>query len=290
VHLVNQSYYAVSGGIKSRSVRTGTVGVEVIRAGFPTRHTTGVPVGTKLTKYTGSCRITTANLVIDRKRIQCELVIAANNVRITRSMISGSVSNDEVSSRHAFTISDSTVLVGDRPGTGIGVRDFVATRVHVYGGNRSILCQYHCTVQDSYVHGQYNDMEGYYHESGIRVENGSIIRHNTILCDGMDIPPEAGCSADLTGYGDFAIIQNNTIDRNLFRTSKSSGFCAYGGSTRGKPFSVGANHIRFTNNVFERGPSRKCGAYGPITDFDSKAPGNVWTANVWDSGGTVPPA
>ncbi len=50
------------------------------------------------------------------------------------------------------------------------------------------------------------------------------------------------------------------------------------------------NNIRFTNNIFMRGPSGKCGIWGPITSFDSTAPGNVWTNNLWDDGTPVPPA
>ena len=150
-------------------------------------------------------------------------------------------------------------------------------------------CSVNCTVSASYLHGQFRDSTGVYHESGIRIGSGSVIRGNTIACDAPDVPPDAGCSAALTGYGDFAIVQNDTIDGNLF-IAGSGGYCSYGGSTTGKPYSSGVNHIRFTNNVYQRGSSGKCGIWGPITAFDSSAPGNVWSNNTWDDGTAVQPA
>ena len=166
------------------------------------------------------------------------------------------------------------------------------TRVEVTGGSRSINCASDCTVQDSYLHGQYTDLRGIDHESAIRMGANSVIRNNHITCDSTPVPPDAGCSAALTGYGDFAIVQKNTIENNLIDGGPfgSMGYCAYGGSTTGKPYSSGVNNIKFTNNIFRRGPNGKCGIWGPITSFDSNAPGNVWTNNLWDDGATVPPA
>ena len=68
---------------------------------------------------------------------------------------------------------------------------------------------------------------------------------------------------------------------------------AYGGATSGKPFSgdpTNATNQRFTDNVFQRGTNRKCGAYGPVTSFDRNGTGNVWSGNVWDDGTPVAPA
>ena len=110
------------------------------------------------------------------------------------------------------------------------------------------------------------------------------------------MPPDAGCSAAITGYGDFAIVQKNTIDGNLILAG-SGGYCAYGGSTGGKPYSAGVNNIKFTNNVWQRGTEMGeegrgyvCGYWGPITSFDINAPGNVWSNNLYDDGTPVPPA
>jgi hypothetical protein len=119
--------------------------------------------------------------------------------------------------------------------------------------------------------------------------SNAIIRGNTVACDAPDVPPDAGCSGALTGYGDFAVVQNNVIDGNLF-IGGSGGYCTYGGSTLNKPFSTGTRDIRFTNNVWQRGTTGECGVWGPITSFDTAAPGNVWSNNRWEDGSPVAPA
>eukprot|EP00026_Physarum_polycephalum_P016848 Phypoly_transcript_17867.p1 GENE.Phypoly_transcript_17867~~Phypoly_transcript_17867.p1 ORF type:complete len:242 (+),score=32.88 Phypoly_transcript_17867:77-727(+) len=214
----------------------------------------------------------------------------ASGVVITRSKINGLVATDENSVGFSFSITDSTIDAGSQAGTGLGAVNFVATRVHILGGNRSVHCWKNGTIVDSYVHGQFRDPTGTAHESGIRMGDGATIRHNTISCDAPDVAPDGGCSAGLTGYGDFAPVKNNIIDNNYFKVT-TGGFCAYGGSSNGKPYSADASDIRFTNNVFEKTTSDPlCGFWGPITSFDSDAPGNVWSGNVWSTGGTGTPA
>ena len=55
-------------------------------------------------------------------------------------------------------------------------------------------------------------------------------------------------------------IDNNLIDGG---PAGSVGYCAYGGSTTGKPFSAGVNNIMFTNNIFKRGNRRQVRHLGP---------------------------
>ncbi|MBK6849442.1 MAG: hypothetical protein IPG96_18595 [Proteobacteria bacterium] len=101
-----------------------------------------------------------------------------------------------------------------------------------------------------------------------------------------DFPPDGGCSADLTGYGDFTTIHDNLIEKNLFKAT-TGGFCAYGGSSASKPY-PNAYNIVFKDNVFERAAAPQhppsCGYYGTISDFNVNAPGNVWTNNAFDNG------
>ena len=97
----------------------------------------------------------------------------------------------------------------------------------------------------------------------------------------------------MTGYPDFAPINHNTIDGNLFIANPIGlGFCAYGGGTAGKPYSddpTNATYIVFSNNVFQKGSNGKCGAYGAVTDFDTGGTGNTWFNNLWDDGTPVAP-
>ncbi|GGD75601.1 DUF4082 domain-containing protein [Microbacterium murale] len=262
-------------------------GTVVLDRSFPNAATTGVPAGTALSPYTGPCTIQTPNVVIDAKQINCQLRILAQNVKITNSEINGSIWTHPTDGSGSFTVSDSNINVGaDSEGTGIGDANFTAQRVEVTGGNRSINCFSNCTVEGSYVHSQYRDPSGDAHESGIRMGSNSVIRGNTISCAEADGSASAGCSAALTGYGDFATVEKNTIDGNLF-VGGSGGYCVYGGSSTGKPYSSGVNNIKFTNNVWQRGESGVCGYYGAIVSFDDNAPGNVWSNNVFDDGKPV---
>lgn len=250
---------------------------------FPSPATTGVPAGTTLTPYTGPCTIQTPNVVIDAKTINCQLDIAAKGVVITRSNIVGGVYADATANTGSFTITDSFVNAGNQAGTGIGDANFTATRVHVTGGNRSINCYSNCTVQDSYVNDQFTDKTGVYHESGIRINTNSHLVHNTIGCNAPDVAPDAGCSAAITGYPDFDPVTGNVVNGNLI-LADSGGYCSYGGSTPGKPFSGQTKNIQFLNNVYQKGSTGKCGWWGPITSFDTSAPGNLWSNNLYDDG------
>ena len=200
--------------------------------------------------------------------------------------------NDENANTPAeFSVSDTEIdAKGDE--TGLGGASFTATRVNIYNARRSAYCWKQVTIQDSYLHGNYTDTTGTAHQSGLRMSANCIFRHNTITCDAPDVPPDGGCSAGLTGYGDFAAVENNTIENNYFPNTNRGGYCSYGGSSKDKPYSNATNHIKFIGNVWQRKSNgqKMCGVWGPITSFDSSKPGNVWDNNKWDDGSTVPPA
>lgn len=256
---------------------------------FPDASNTGVPDGVTLTAYTGPCTITAANTVIDAKAVNCDLSIQAAGVQISRSRIVGAVNTpDSLTTTAGFTLTDSEVSYPGITSSGrtqVGAANFTVLRTEVTGGNRGVYCRKNCTVRDSYVHGTV--VIGTLHASALRMSQDATIVHNTLWCSAADAG-EAGCSADLTGYGDFEPVTNNLIQDNLFHAT-DGGACAYGGSSGGKPYSGQASNIRFVDNVFERNAGGKCGFYFPVTDFDPSRPGNVWTGNTWADGGTVPP-
>ena len=41
------------------------------------------------------------------------------------------------------------------------------------------------------------------HASTVRQSQNATIEHNTLWCSVNDVAPDGGCSANLTGYGDF---------------------------------------------------------------------------------------
>jgi len=262
-------------------------------AGWPGADNTGVPSGVTLTAYTGPCSITVPNTVIDAKEVNCDLSIATTGVQITRSRIHGEINGGE-GAGSSFRVEDSEVINGKRSACMcIGPDNFTVLRTEIRGGNRGVYCRLNCTVQDSWIHG--TDLLPLQHASAVRVEQHSTVRHNTLACDWTAITDsEIGCSADMTGYPDFAPIHHNTITGNLFVANPAGlGYCAYGGATAGKPYSsdpTNATYIVFTDNVFQRGSKGLCGTYGPITSFNSGRTGNAWSGNTWDTGEPVSPA
>ena len=269
--------------------------------------------------YSGSCTVSAANTVIDSKVINCSpLYVNASGLIIKNSYIKGGVINDNGES---FTIQDSFLdnaipypacsggkcaagkyACGDPNNAtttcGIGYRNFTVLRTEVINTNRAAYCESTCTIQDNYFHGTnlWPDVTNLAHASSVRNEQYLTLRHNSLGCDfpGISYNDELGCSADMSGYPDFAPIMHDTIDSNLFLANNSGqAYCAYGGGTAGKPSSGSPNnatYIVFTNNVFQRGANGKCGTYGPVTDYITGRTGNVWTNNKFDNGAVVDPA
>ena len=266
---------------------------------FPGPSNTGTPPGIVLTDYSGPCRVTTTNLVIDSKTVNCRpLEIFARNVVIRNSKVNGGVWVDSPDQPGSFTVMDTTIDAGEVDGIvndgprALCCANFTAIRVEAIRGISGGFCEYYCEVRDSFICCQDRDEGGRAHESGIRLGSGTRpnsqrLIHNTIRCDGAEVPPDAGCSADITGYGDFNFIRNNLVERNLLEWSPSGGYCAYGGSTGNKPYPTGSNNT-WRNNIFQRGPNGKCGVYGAITDLEAGRRGNTWTNNRWDTGELMP--
>ncbi len=105
----------------------------------------------------------------------------------------------------------------------IGIDNFVVLRSEIVGGNGGIYCRLDCTIQDSWIHGTDLDPDSEWHASAIRVEQHGTLIHNTLACDyaGPFNNPEIGCSADMTGYADFAPITGNTIGRTSSSPTRS---------------------------------------------------------------------
>lgn len=236
----------------------------------------------------------------------CDLNIKAANVTISRTEVHGWVDDGEGTSA-SFTLVDSLVTNPARDNClCVGSDNFTVLRSEIRGAYREIYCRQNCVVTDSWVHGQ--QLIQPQHASGIRQEQGSQVTHTTLSCDWPhpDDNTSMGCSADLGGYPDFRPVHNNTYRRNLFigaardpnnanpaGPGATTGFCAFGGNTAGKPASgdpTNGTFQVFTENVWQRGQTGKCGDFGPITDFAVNKTGNVWQGNVWDDGAVVNPA
>jgi hypothetical protein len=272
-----------------------------------------------MTTYTGSCTINAANVTIDSKIINCSPLTvgsSATGLIIKNSYLKGGIDQNGSA---GFTLQDSMIdnarsfpacaagsscsaglyACGDinnaTADCGLNGSNFTVLRTEIIHMNRAAYCESTCTIQDSYFHGTnlWPSSTNLAHASSVRNENYLTLRHSAIGCDYNGPYPndEIGCSADLTGYPDFAPIHHATIDGNLFLANPGNGFCAYGGGTSGKPYSnnaMNATYMVFQNNVFQRGTTGKCGSYGAITDYISGRTGNVWSNNKYDNGTTVP--
>jgi hypothetical protein len=280
-------------------------------------------VESSMAAYTGSCTISTANTTIDSKVINCSpLEVNASGLVVKNSYLKGGVSGNGASFRIEDSLLDNAVsypacadanhdgkpdcaagkyACGDpnnqTTDCGVTGQNFTILRTEIINSNRAAYCESTCLIQDSYFHGTnlWPDVTNLAHASSVRNEQYLTLHHNSLACDytGPFNNDELGCSADMSGYPDFVPIQHSTIDSNLFIANPvGAGFCAYGGSTNGKPYSsdpTNGTYIVFKNNVFQRGANGKCGTWGAITDFNPANTGNAWTNNTWDDGATVNP-
>lgn len=263
---------------------------------------TGVPSGTVLTNYSGSCTITVAGTVIDSAIINCSpLLISAPNVTVSKSRINGYVgvkATDGVwtggSNNNSLYINDSEIVgptsLDNNSPTGLGETHWYAKRISITGFRRSAHCLRECTLEDSFLKQDGTPKAGStrepyaIHASALRAGPNMLIRGNTIHCAMKDVE-EAGCSSNLTIYGEYGQQHHITVENNFF-PGTGAGYCVYGGDSHGRTDST---YIVFKNNTFGRRTGSQhtvngagtCGYYGTATSFTSGNTGNVWTGNVY---------
>jgi hypothetical protein len=254
----------------------------VTLAGWPNARNTGVPAGTKLRSC--STKITKTGTYAGC-RFAGGVTVRANRVKITHSLITGTVDAGSGPEQSGLVISDSTIDCGcpadaDHAPASIMDSNYTLLRVNLFGSGHGAAVQDNVTIQDSYIHGLGANTDA--HKDGIYAGDGSnvVLRHNNIECnDGS----RAGCTAAIGLLTDFGDITHWTIDNNLLNTNGSYCFYASGGPSK----KFGSNHIVFVNNHFGRSIKPNCGANGPVAYFDSGAPGNVWSRNVWADSNTA---
>ena len=247
--------------------------------------------------------ITVANTKIDGISATTRITVNAPGVTITRSRLAGGLG---VQSGNP-TITDSYVESQDFS-RGIDGDGYTAQRNEIRGGPRTNSggwCS-NCIVTDNWIVNddpRVFDVNPQAHMSAFRMDSYTYLAHNTLACTLQPSAQDGGCSANLTGYGDFSPVNNNTIHRNLFVANPGGvAFCGYGGSSGeggGKPYANDTHDIVFTENVFQRGSNRQCGAYRAVGDYNPAKPGNIpgagngndWAAadNRYDDGTLMGP-
>lgn len=289
---------------------------------WPGPQNTGYPQGlpgdarqpVELVEYTGPTTIRECGVVIDSKIVDSDIVVEAGNgtrssdtpcVTIKNSLVKGVIHTD-AASYGPVVVTDTEVAV---PGLSwwenIGRYNVFVSRVNSHGSEGVIKCADNCVARDSWVHGM--QLGGSYHYNafggnGMETLDGSfLIEHNWASCgDWAGVEPgvtgDAGCSAVIGFYGDFAPIRNITINRNflagnqidpgiLDALNRQPAYCLNPGYYPGKPYPNPSN-VRVTDNIFGRGASGKCGVFGPANSLNAAGDGddNEWMNNRYEDG------
>lgn len=289
---------------------------------WPGPQNTGYPHGlpgdsrqpVELTEYTGPTTIRECGAVIDSRIVNGDLVVEAGNgtsspetpcVTIKNSLVKGVIHTD-AASYGPVVVTDTEV---DVPGLSwwenIGRYNVFVTRVNSHGSEGVIKCANNCTSHDSWVHGM--QLGGAYHYNafggnGMESANGAfVIQHNWASCGDWagvdsDVTADAGCSAVIGFYGDFAPIRNITVNRNYLAgqsadlslpdaENRQPGYCLNPGYYPGKRFPDPSN-VKVTDNVFGRGSNGKCGVFAPANSLNAVGVdgGNVWIDNRFEDG------
>jgi hypothetical protein len=214
--------------------------------------------------------------------------LGGGHITIRNSEVNGSVLNNGSGSLFI----ESTVINGGSEQTEtVGGDNITVLGSNLYGNQHEVYCGSNCTVEDSWLHDNYNGAALGWHQNGFLSTGGSnyILRHNSIYCVG-------GCTSDI------ALIPNGnvngaTIANNLMVATTDASYCLYpssGDAAADKPGIV--NQITVTDNVFQRGSNGKCGQYGPVYGWNTPNDrpgtdgyGNVWSGNAWNDGNVVNP-
>jgi hypothetical protein len=248
---------------------------------WPGPGNTGVPAGTQLSSYRGSCTIRSSHVVISAKAINCAITILASDATIKDSQIEGTVHTDGAGS---VLIEHTTINGGSDHSESVGGANLTVLYDNIYGDQHEVHCYSNCTVEDSWLHDNYNGASLGWHENGFFNDGGSnfTVVHNSVYCVG-------GCTADITFIPD-GNVSYATVSKNLLVATRYAGYCLYPSSDpQYKPGIM--THIVVTDNVFQRGSNGKCATYGPVYGWDrpnnnpgTDGYGNVWSGNMWDNG------
>lgn len=238
----------------------------------PTPSSVGVPDGTVLQEYKGSCTISKAGKVIKGKVVTCPtLQIKTTGVVIQNSKINGSVgvgsmdeSDPEGTGKIRVTVIDSEIDSSSVPDfRPIGTSHFVVKRSYLHGSFSGAHCHNACTIKRSFVMGSSS------HASGLRILRNGTLKHNTIWCKPDPATEGGGCSGNLVMYEEFGVPRDNLVKHNYFPGNVSWYSLKFNGEDDGG--------IRIIDNLLGK-------SWAGNTDDWNPKPSNVWRGNKMTNG------
>lgn len=258
---------------------TSAVQAQPMRAGepiscptdYPAKWNTGVALPVSMTGVTdpsGTCTLNTPNVTYDKKVFDCNVVVTANNVKLTNSTINVTDGwSTGILQVNAVGMSLDAVNIYAPPGrTGgnaaVGCGNFTANNVHISGFGEGYCANGNVTITNSWF-GNAPSLIAYgAHQDGVQVEYGDnvLVKHNTFLME-FD-----GANSALRSSGE---PHNNVVfeDNLLF-------------SNGGKDLEFGGATIK--NNKIVSAP-RDPGALSPIFQSAPNPNGPV-CGTVWYDG------
>ena len=261
-------------------------------SGFPNSTNTGPTAGTVFQDFKGNYEVRQDGAVINGLRVTGSILVYADNVTIQNCEVNASgqiwgirqlsgsglkVRNCRVFGLPSKTDRNAThVLDGISAAAEVSFNEIFGVENAVTGGSNYI--------HDNYIHGFARWIAADDHTDGLQTfgwagAGGLRVIRNTIIATttGGDYTPAnygAGSSALALAEGMHDLI----VDGNFFAGGT---YTLYGPSQGG---SAPAN-VQVTNNRFSKHYFPKGGYYGTHTGFNRKAPGFVWSGNVWHETG-----
>jgi hypothetical protein len=246
-----------------------------VKGAWPGPTNTGVPRGTKLSKYTGSLDVTTAGTVIDGKDITGCIGVKAPNVVIKRSRITCGDKGalivrvyDETQGGASVEIDDSE-LVGNGYGLAVGYGDYTLKRDNIHDVNEGPHISNGADIEDCWIHGLVFTSDAD-HQDIIQTTggHGMTLRHNTL--EAFDPRTNQPFNAAFMVGSETDALADVTVENNLLTGG------TYTVSIRPD---ITATNVHFSRNVFVRN------AQYDAVDRET-AHGITWDkTNVWADNG-----
>jgi len=250
----------------------------------PTAANTGVPAGVALTVVNGDVMVSQDGTTIDAQDIHGFLIIAASNVRVTRSIVRGRATTSNagvirINSGTNILIEDVEIAVAAPSATvdGMWGDNFTGRRINIHGGVDGLKAGPNTTLECSYLHDQMhfdvdpNQGGGPTHNDAIQILEGTGIH-----IVGNQLVAAMSDNAAIQITQDFGAVGDVHLESNW----ADGGGCTFNISHNGAASLTDVHAIgnRFGRNSFFDCPILK----STKTTLDS-------SGNVWDDDGTTVP-